>query len=182
MNKILLGFIISFCTVCADASIVLNTNAGLGEGDGFGAEYSLFTYETEAIGSGPMGSALININNTELSHLGGVMGTSPLTLSISAFGDEIGTGTPFHFASIVDVGYGDFYISVLPYDFGTPPPPEARGWVLLNNSPTGLTMVSSAMEYGSSNLTVGAIPEPASIGLLSLSGLLIYFSRNKMRK
>ena len=179
MHKIILSFSILFCAAYAEATIILNTNAGLGAGDGIAADYTLFAYSTVATDTGFDGGELIDWNGTQLNHLGGTMGGASLTLTLSSFGAEIGSGTPFNFASTIDVGYGDFYFSVVATGYDTS---EGKGWVLLNNSPSGLSMVSSAMEYGSSTLTVGAIPEPASLGLLSLSGVLIYLSRNKMRK
>jgi len=176
-TNVIVSCIAICCSFSADASIILNSNVGLVDGAPV-AEYSLYAYATLETDTGEVGNAFIDRNSTAITHEGNVLGGTSVSYTLSAFGDQIGEGVSFDFGSSLDVGYTDFYLSVEAFGNSS----NGKGWVLLNNSESGLSLRSSAMAYGGEILTVGTIPEPSTSALVTLAGVLIYFSRRKMRR
>jgi hypothetical protein len=94
---------------------------------------------------------------------------SSATIALGLFQPLLVTVHP----STVNVGFGDFYLGInTGQGFSTPSQPrrDVFGWVhLVNNSQTGLSMVSNAMSYGGQGIIVGTttvvVPEPATVAL-----------------
>ena len=131
-------------------------------------------------------------NNT-----GGVISQLNISYNIYTYNDQ-GRANSFNFAySSDDLGY----TSVPALDYTTPEAADGSpAWVLVNRSTslTGLSILNgdnfylqwqsddvsgggSRDEFGLTNLSITAIPEPGTLALLGLSGLTLYLMRRRKR-
>ena len=191
MKKLMMLVFVVLATVrLGYANIIIDTSVSLNEEDfGLGYDYRISVaggYEEFN------GEEELSLNSDDFfSFEDGLLTWETMTLAhgsdfyLSSYGDDLpAMGSSIREQGSAYVGYGDFYLSIRSYNVSSTRPLTTYGWVGLNSSAEGLSLIdspSNAMVYSGETLTVGAIPEPATLTLMGFSTLGLLFRRRRNR-